>query len=380
MKIAIVLTGLCYPDVTGGMEIFAYRLANELGKKGHQVYLLALSGSKLKDKTINKHFEYWLAPFKELKAQPFLFMNLLKIKPDVCLAISFPSSFSIIIYNMFFHTQKLMRYAGTDAYKLSNKLRTNGIKIEDSLGNKLRTNRIKFKILNCILFWFVKRQFINISLSRDMAQALLSTGTFHKLKIVPNGIDEVFFNFKPNYNGKIVGFVGRLEYIKGCDILLKAFSIVKKTFPDLKIILVGKGSQKRELIFLARKLGIQDSVIMRGLIAYEQIPLQLSKFSLFVLPSRSEGMPNALLQAMAMSLPVIGSRVGGIPDLIDDKVNGLLVTPEDPYELAKAIMFFLENKTVAKEMAMNARIKAKNYRISKIVSIYENLLNYEHDS
>ena len=118
---------------------------------------------------------------------------------------------------------------------------------------------------------------------------------------------------------------------------------------------------------------------MKGLVAYEQIPFLLSKFSLFVLPSRLEGLPNALLQAMAMSLPVIASSVGGVPDLIDDKVNGLLVKPEDPYELAKAIIFLLENKTAAKERAMDARIKAEDYRISKIVSIYEKVLNGTRD-
>lgn len=358
MKIAIVLNGLCYPDIIGGMEIFAYRLANELGKK-HQVYLLGSSGNKLKGKMKCKHFEFFGSPYKDLMAQPFILMNLLKIKPDVGLAISFNSALPIAIYSIFFHKQPFIRYSGVDAYRL---------------GNILRTNSIQIKVLNYILFWLVKRKFINISLSRDMTRILLSTGIFKKIMIIPNPIDEIFFKFTPNYHGKIVGYVGRLEYIKGIDILIEAFSIVKKRHTDLKLVLVGDGSQKNEVILASKKFGIQDSVIIKGFVAYDQVPFHLSKFALFVLPSRSEGMPNALLQAMAMGLPVIASRVGGIPDLIDDKVNGLLVKPEDPYELSKAIIFFLENQTVAREMAKNARIKAENYRITKIVSIYENLL------
>lgn len=364
MKIAIVNNGLCYPDVIGGKEIFAYRLANELGKKGYHVYLLAYSGRKLKGKMRCEQFDFYGTPFKELKAQPFMLMNLLKIKPDVCLALSFHSAFTIAIYSIFFHTRPLVRYSGSDAY---------------ALGNRLKINSIKSKFLKFFLFWFVKRKFINISLSRDMTQVLLSTGKFNNLVIIPNPIDEIFFKSTPNDDEKILGYVGRLEYIKGCDILIKSFSIVKKKFTDSKLILIGDGSEKSELFLLSRKLGIQDSVIMNGVVAYEQVPFLLSKFSLFVLPSRSEGMPNALLQAMAMSLPVIASSVGGIPELIDDKINGLLVKPEDPYELAKAMIFFMENKKLAKEMAMNARIKAENYRIIKIVSIYENLLNYKHD-
>jgi glycosyltransferase involved in cell wall biosynthesis len=132
----------------------------------------------------------------------------------------------------------------------------------------------------------------------------------------------------------VVLFVGRLMAEKGVDTLLHAMALV----PSARLVIVGGGAERPRLEALARELGIEDRVDFRGGVSDRNALADIYRqAALFVLPSHSEGLGCVLLEAMAHGVPIVATSVGGIPDLIKDSVNGLLVPPHDPRALAAAI-------------------------------------------
>ena len=105
----------------------------------------------------------------------------------------------------------------------------------------------------------------------------------------------------------------------------------------------------------------------------------MAKSDIFVLPSLSEGFPNVILEAMAAGLPIISSNVGGVPDIIQDEVNGLLVEPMNSKEIAEKVLFILTNEELRKKIVINNKIKVQNYSLESVISnlerVYLNAIN-----
>src|SRR2546427_146579 len=141
--------------------------------------------------------------------------------------------------------------------------------------------------------------------------------------------------------GPIVGTAGRLVPIKGQEWLLKAAPQVLAQFPQACFVIIGDGPLLGELRQLTSKLGIGLRVVFFG--AREDVPECLAALDLFALPSLNEGMGRGLLEAMAVGCPVVATRVGGIPDSVEDGTTGLLVPPRDERALAEAILTLLRD-------------------------------------
>jgi glycosyltransferase involved in cell wall biosynthesis len=155
-----------------------------------------------------------------------------------------------------------------------------------------------------------------------------------KLLTVHNGIDTRRFEFTgPRRNGPAV-MVARMVPAKGGDVLLRAVRQVLRTHPDFRLLMAGDGPALPELVRLAGELGIARSVQFLGEIT--NVPAVLASSSLFVLPSHSEGVSLTLLEAMARGLPVVTTRVGGSPEVVDP-TTGLLVPAGDVDALATAL-------------------------------------------
>jgi len=159
--------------------------------------------------------------------------------------------------------------------------------------------------------------------------------------VVPYGVD--LARFQPSArNGArpaevVVGAVARLSPEKGLDTLLRAAARLIQGGASLRVVLAGEGPQRARLVRLAERLGIGERVEFRGEVPHEQVPAVLAELDLFVMPSRAEGFGVAALEAQAMELPVVASRVHGIPDVVEDGRTGLLVPPGDVERLAEAI-------------------------------------------
>jgi glycosyltransferase involved in cell wall biosynthesis len=153
-------------------------------------------------------------------------------------------------------------------------------------------------------------------------------------------------------------FVGVLEPCKGVDVLLEAFARVVRELPGARLQIVGEGPRRAELEAQARRLGLGPSLVFRGTFPRRELPALLDAARLLVLPSRSEGLPRVIVEAMARARPVVATRVGGIPELVEHGVTGLLVPPEDPDALADALVRLLADRDLAARMGAEARRRA----------------------
>ena len=158
-----------------------------------------------------------------------------------------------------------------------------------------------------------------------------------------------------------------LAYWKGIDLLLH----VTKKLPNIKLILIGKGTKRKELISLAKKLKIENRVSFTGYISRKKLWLYLLKANLFVLPTRSsfhEGTNRAILEAMMCELPIVVTRTGGLPELVVDNINGFVVEPENVDELANAILMILNNPGLGTKIGRNNKLKAKEYSVNTLTA------------
>jgi glycosyltransferase involved in cell wall biosynthesis len=190
-------------------------------------------------------------------------------------------------------------------------------------------------------------------------------GAPEHFRVIPSGIDlEPFWNvadgvgprpqgFQCPVGTRIVGSVGWLTAVKGHRVLIEAVARLKPAHPELQVMILGSGPLQDELMTLGARLGMGPSIHLLGM--RRDVPACLAAMDLFVLPSLNEGMGRALVEAMAAGRPVIASRVGGVPAIVHNRQNGLLVPPGDPAALANAIEELLRRPDWARELGAAGR-------------------------
>ncbi|HDN73425.1 MAG TPA: glycosyltransferase family 1 protein, partial [Archaeoglobus sp.] len=178
---------------------------------------------------------------------------------------------------------------------------------------------------------------------------------------------------------KIILFLSAIRYAKGPDILVKAIPEIKKNVPEAQLILAGKGVMKTEIEQLIDRLGISSSIATPGFIKEADKPLYYKSADIFVLPSREDCLPLVILESMSSGVPIVATKVGGIPEIVQHGETGLLVPPNDPHALATAIVYLLTNENIRKHIANKARNIVKNYSWEKITEqtekLYRELVN-----
>ncbi|MDO8676665.1 MAG: glycosyltransferase family 4 protein, partial [Candidatus Azambacteria bacterium] len=191
-----------------------------------------------------------------------------------------------------------------------------------------------------------------------------------KIAVIPNGVDIENFSRDFSYGElssvadglgvkpgeKVIISVSRLVPKNGIDILIRAFfEVYKLKTENYKLVLVGDGSEKESLKLQVESLKLQNNVIFAGSVSHAELPKYLKISDVFVRPSRSEGLGSAFLEAMAAGLPVIGTKVGGIPDFLKNKETGLFAEVDNPEDLAEKINLVLNDKDLAEKLKKNAR-------------------------
>ena len=193
-------------------------------------------------------------------------------------------------------------------------------------------------------------------------------------RLIPNGVDLTRFtptrrDTSRDVRSQTVICAARLSYQKGIDVLLLAWTLVCKEFPQARLIIAGTGPIQNQLTYLAQALGIEKSVEFVGL--QSDAASLWHKAGIATLPSRWEGMPNVVLEAMACGIPCIATRVSGSEDIIEHGVNGLLVEPEDYQELAQALILLLRDPELARKYGEAARETVEqNYSLEFFTDIY----------
>jgi glycosyltransferase involved in cell wall biosynthesis len=214
-----------------------------------------------------------------------------------------------------------------------------------------------------VLAWMTDR-LIGLTAAEKREHLERGVGRSDRFVVIPSGIDLERFQqagvggrVVPDWFGcpptaAIVGSIGWLTPIKGHRFLVDAIALLKKEHPHLHLVMIGSGDQHQALLNQAKESGISDRVHLVG--HREDVEVSLAGMDCFVLPSLNEGMGRALIEAMSAGLPVIASRVGGIPALIEDGKNGLLVPPGQSSALASALGRVFRDAAWARELGAHA--------------------------
>lgn len=213
-----------------------------------------------------------------------------------------------------------------------------------------RSLRLLFRAL---LRWHDRIIVVNTEVENWLVELGVSR---HRISRVPNAVDGELYRkaaaterhdarlaLRLPMHTAVVLCVGRLVRVKGVDVLLSAWSsLPARVRGEAILVIVGGGPARPDLDRLVDSLGIHDSVVMAGPQATVQEYYRAA--DLFVLPSRAEGLSNALLEAMASELPVVATSVGGARDVVQNGVNGILVAPDDAQDLSRALGALLDRR------------------------------------
>lgn len=202
-------------------------------------------------------------------------------------------------------------------------------------------------------------------------------------KFLANNADKVKGSFSINNREKVVGYVGRLDPIKGVQFFVEAARLCLQKNISLKFILVGEGILRKELEDKVTLWGLNDKIVFTGW--RDDIPDIMSILDILVLPSLNEAVGIVLIEAGSLGVPVVASNVGGIAEIIKDKQTGILVEPADPQAIAEAVKELLDNpqKMLAMSNAAKNRVKdrfkAENM-VQATLNIYQEVLKEKNVS
>lgn len=236
----------------------------------------------------------------------------------------------------------------------------------------------------------LKRMDYVIAVSDDLLDVIRSLGLPEdRYSLIRNGIDTEGFIRRNNPSvarSKLglpvepltIGAVGRLAQEKGFDLLIDSLGELRRSGYDVQLVIVGDGNERSELLSRAHKAGCADFVHLVGHQS-EVIPFY-EAFDIFALSSLREGLPNVALEAMSMEVPVVGTNVGGMAQLIKHKQSGLLIPPQDVEAMYGALKQLLDDPALRIEFAEAARKNVEcnfsfRVRMDRVAAVYDKLLN-----
>ncbi len=218
-----------------------------------------------------------------------------------------------------------------------------------------------------------------VTVSESIRQQLLIDGvSSNRIRTIYEGMDLSPFSLREapalRKSGEptVIGTVAHFSHEKGLQYLIEAASLIPDVHSRMRFVLVGDGQCRKNLEDQVRSCGLEECFHFAG---FQKFPAPyLSSFDLFVLPSLSEGLSSSILSAMAASLPVIATNVGGIPELILHEENGLLVPPADAVALAQAIQRLSNNPAEAFNMGRRGRQRAESqFSLQRMIHQVESL-------
>ena len=361
-KILYLITGL----KIGGAEIILYDSVKNLDKKRFEPVVVSIIPIAEIGERIQKLGIKVLSLNARFKCNPFIFFRLILI---------FKKEKPRILHSFLFHSIFLGRIVGRFC-KVP--IIVSSIHSE-YMGGFLR-NRL-LRITNSL-------DDVVTIVSQKAAETMikLKTVSANKLLVIYNGIDLNKFIFQDKKvkeeirkelnlkkDDKVLISVGRLFEAKGYPYLIEAIKILKKKHPDIKLLVLGDGPEGKKIKEHIKELKLEKNILLLG--QKESISEYLNASDVFVMSSLWEGLPIALLEAMAGGLPVVATRVGGVPEVVEDVKSGFLVELKNPRGLAEKIVKMLEmSEEERRKMGERGRkIVEKKFSIERMIKEYENL-------
>jgi len=328
MKIAVVID-TWFPAIGGG-QINAWEISKRITKSGHKIDIITRSNGGFKGEKVRNlnvvQIGSTSTPDDNFSRMFFLIRAFFLIRRknyDVIHLQAFLPGLLAPPIRYFLRKATIFTVHGTRMFE-KNPKHSFGFWLE-----KIILTKIKYDIEISVTKAFLKFK-----------------NTNKNIKVIGNGLD-----FKKFENIKIkkasypkILWVGRFDRVKRVNNLIMVMKDVVKEIPRVKLTLVGYGYEERNLKKLAGKLNFNKHIEFVGKKTGDDLIREYKSSHLFVLPSSSEGQPITLLEAQAAGLPIIATKTGGIPEIVKEGVNGLLVPPNGDNDLADAIIWCLKNK------------------------------------
>jgi glycosyltransferase involved in cell wall biosynthesis len=229
-----------------------------------------------------------------------------------------------------------------------------------------------------------------ITVLSKITQRELSRLTTKSSFLIPFGVDTKLFTAKIDKNNDFIriGTIRTLEEKYGIEYLIKAFAIINKKYPAICLDIVGDGPQRQFLEQLAKTLNVSEKVIFHGYINqnqnFEKYIKLFHSFDIFTILSiiDSETFGVAAVEASACGIPVVATNVGGLPEVVDDGVTGIIVAPQNAEEIAIALEKLILSKELRQNMGKKGREKVENLynwhnNVQQMINLYRKVLNLE---
>jgi glycosyltransferase involved in cell wall biosynthesis len=224
---------------------------------------------------------------------------------------------------------------------------------------------------------FVLRQAQVITATSHFLADVTRCYTDKEVHVVPFGVDCEVFHPTERINmtsAVTLAFVKHLEVKYGPEDLIRAMEMIARQYPQTKLLMAGSGKLRSRLEALTGQLGLMRNVSFLGAIKHHRVPELLRNVDIFVMPSIHEEFGVAAVEAQAMEIPVVASKVDGVPEVVLDGKTGILVEPGSSEQLAQAILTLIENPTLRRQMGERGRrYVLANYRWEDNAALMENL-------
>jgi glycosyltransferase involved in cell wall biosynthesis len=373
-------TDYFYPSI-GGVQSHVAGLASELERRGHEVAILA---RQVRIDLLNGFLLTSQSRKKVIYVEPIFPLPIILVppKPAKIREVISRGRFDIVHAHHAFTPTSLLSISSAEKLRVPSIL----------------TNHTIFLVSDVKHIWvptsyilYPYRRYINkasliTAVSEAAAKFIEHFAKGKEIVVVPNGVDVERFTLIVRKTISLLErptilYVGRLVYRKGLHVLVRAMPFVLKEIPDAQLLIVGEGYMDSFLRMLIKSLNLEENVKMLGFIPDEKLSELYTSSHLFVLPSLyCESFGITLLEAMASGRPIVASNVGGIPEVVEDGVTGLLFRRGDAQDLADKIIKVLNDNKLAQTLAFNARKLVKERYswtviASKVEDLYEKTLN-----
>ena len=368
MKIAILVL-LFPPKWLAGTEIATHNIASHLAQRGHEVHVITSRDRGLPTESSEQGFQIHRVGFPRVRVfglMAFCMAAVLKVRrlnPDIV------HQQDVKLGAVGFMAKKLLRRPwvvwgqGSDVY-------------------------LPWTFKRPISKLVLKNADAVIALTADMKAEMCKICS-RGIDVIPNGVDLERYEALPSKvairaelglddDDRIAVFVGTLRPVKGVKYLIEAMSIIKHRCATARLLLVGDGEERQSIEGMVKELNLEDTVTFLGRMSNDKVPKHMAASDVFVLPSLSEGFPVTVLEAMATGLPVVASRVRGLPEIIEDGRNGFLVEPKRPDQIADRVLVLLADSGLRQEVAAINREKARQYSwentVEQVEAVYRRAL------
>jgi len=364
-KPKLVIFSAFYEPFMSGAEQMVKEIAERLGRKYDIVVITGKYDKKLGKKEQRDNFKIVRVGIGHKQIDKILYVFLApwlarRYKPQIIHAImeSYAGAGLVLARYIYPQAKRILTLQSGD--------------LDDIKNQKRLLFKVFFKIIHT-------SPDVIMAISNFLAKRAKRLGVDEdKIFITPNGVDMSEVSDAVEKTRSRVVMVGRLSWEKGHNYLIKAWPEVLRNIPDAKLVLVGEGDKRSEIENILRDLNIEDSVRLTGNLPHKQVLVEIKKSEIFVCPSLAEGLGNVFIEAQACGVPPIGTNVGGIPDIIVNGENGLLIKSENAKAISEAIIKLLSDKNMVARFSKKGLETVQKFSwpviMEKVDMIYQDLL------